>query len=211
MVVLLLVFTVWLLCSHSASENSNHPLGYILENEVKHVRLLPVKAAHAFTYNTLSVLVSLDALERGDLDLGFGWIFSYGGLWWRLSGIRSAPYLTPDAGNSQTIRQKLERILKDCGFSHDDSGHRLGDSWMLTMPSYLCLEGINPLTVYFCYQPGGELWLVVLEVANFLSYYNLNTFRSIILSVKVMYTFWRSERMKKTLLQGSSFSLFNEN
>ncbi|KAK7446978.1 hypothetical protein VKT23_014191 [Stygiomarasmius scandens] len=37
---------------------------------------------------------------------------------------------------------------------------------MMTMPSYLGFEGINPLTVYFCYKPGGVLWLVVLEVHN---------------------------------------------
>ena len=41
----------------------------------------------------------------------------------------------------------------------------LEDSWMLTMPSFLGFEGINPLTVHFCYRVGGVFWVVVLEVS----------------------------------------------
>ncbi|KAJ7702959.1 hypothetical protein B0H14DRAFT_745565 [Mycena olivaceomarginata] len=37
---------------------------------------------------------------------------------------------------------------------------------MMTMPSLLGFEGINPLTVYFCYRPGGQIFLAVLEVHN---------------------------------------------
>ena len=32
-----------------------------------------------------------------------------------------------------------------------DAG-RLGEVWMLTMPSYMGYEGINPLTVHYCYE-----------------------------------------------------------
>ncbi|KZP33289.1 hypothetical protein FIBSPDRAFT_1036395 [Athelia psychrophila] len=37
---------------------------------------------------------------------------------------------------------------------------------MLTMPSYLGWEGINPLTVYYCYTADGKFWIAVLEVHN---------------------------------------------
>lgn len=45
-------------------------------------------------------------------------------------------------------------------------GTLLDDAWMLTMPSYCGFEGINPLTVYFCYSRtrGDKLYAVVLEV-----------------------------------------------
>ncbi|KAJ7270693.1 hypothetical protein B0H12DRAFT_1229183 [Mycena haematopus] len=137
---------------------STYPRGYILENQVVHARLLPVGSSHAFTYPTLSFLVSLNALENHSLDLGYGWIFGYGGRWTRLVGLRPAPYLTENGGS---IRQRLEKVLFDRGF-----GGSLEDAWMMTMPSLLGFEGINPLTVYFCYRPGGQLFLAVLEVHN---------------------------------------------
>ncbi|KAF7373585.1 hypothetical protein MSAN_00568900 [Mycena sanguinolenta] len=137
---------------------SSYPRGYILENQVVHARLLPVGSDHAFTYPTLSLLVSLNALESHSLDLGHGWIFGYGGRWARLIGLRPAPYLTENGGS---IRRRLEKVLLDRGF-----GGSLEDAWMMTMPSFLGFEGINPLTVYFCYRPGGQLFLAVLEVHN---------------------------------------------
>ncbi|KAF7326679.1 hypothetical protein MVEN_02605100 [Mycena venus] len=135
-----------------------YPRGYILENQVIHARLVPVGSTHAFTYPTLSLLLSLNALESHSLDLGWGWIFGYGGRWARLVGLRPAPYLTENGGS---IRQRLEKVLLDRGF-----GGELEDAWMMTMPSLLGFEGINPLTVYFCYRPGGQLFLAVLEVHN---------------------------------------------
>ncbi|KAK7055458.1 hypothetical protein R3P38DRAFT_2847164 [Favolaschia claudopus] len=140
--------------------SSSCPRAYILENQVTHARLLPVKAAHAFTYPTISLLLSLNALENKSLDLGYGWIFGYGGRWARLAGLRPAPYLL-ETGGSIRIRQRLEKVLLDRGFTGE-----LEDAWMMTMPSLLGFEGINPLTVYFCYRPGGQLFLAVLEVHN---------------------------------------------
>ncbi|KAJ6464266.1 hypothetical protein C8R47DRAFT_1026218, partial [Mycena vitilis] len=134
------------------------PRGYILENSVTHARLFPAESTHAFTYPTLSLLLSLNALEDHSLDLGRGWIFGYGGRWARLVGLRPAPYLTD---NGSTIRQRLEEVMLDRGFGAD-----LDDAWMMTMPSLLGFEGINPLTVYFCYRPGGVFFLTVLEVHN---------------------------------------------
>ncbi|KAJ7353291.1 hypothetical protein DFH08DRAFT_774239, partial [Mycena albidolilacea] len=134
----------------------SYPRGYILENQVTHARFFPT--GHAFTYPTVSLLVSLNALESHGLDLGCGWIFGYGGRWARLVGLRPAPYLTENGGS---IRQRLEKVLVDRGF-----GGELEDAWMMTMPSLLGFEGINPLTVYFCYRPGGQFFLAVLEVHN---------------------------------------------
>ncbi len=63
------------------------PHGYLLHNEVTHARLLPVDSAHAFTYPTIAFLVSLDELERRQLDLGRGWVFGYGGRWGEAYGV----------------------------------------------------------------------------------------------------------------------------
>jgi DUF1365 family protein len=43
----------------------------------------------------------------------------------------------------------------------------LEDAWMMTMPSLLGFKGINSLTVYFCYNAEGELFVTVLEVCSF--------------------------------------------
>ncbi|KAF8901066.1 hypothetical protein CPB84DRAFT_1680158 [Gymnopilus junonius] len=137
------------------------PQAYLLKNQVTHSRLLPVKAAHAFTYPTLAFLVSLNALENHRLDLGGGWVFGYGGLWGRITGLRPHPYLTKQPGS---IRKKLQALFATRGYVEER--HSLGDAWMLTMPSFLGFEGINPLTVYFCYNSEGILWSAVLEIHN---------------------------------------------
>ncbi|KAI0742834.1 hypothetical protein C8Q80DRAFT_1346406 [Daedaleopsis nitida] len=140
---------------------------YILENQVTHARLLPTPSAHAFSYPTLALFLSLDALEAHSLDLAHGWLFGYGGTSWRVAGLRSAAYLLPDPRRS--IKEKLREVLGQYG--HD--ARRLGEVWLLTMPSYMGYEGINPLTVHYCYEKvegGGEredrLAWVVLEIHN---------------------------------------------
>jgi len=158
-----LVIFVWAM-NRSNVASTKHA-GFVLENSVSHSRFLP-SPGHKFAYTTLSVLVSVDALEQHSLDLGRGWLFGYGGLWARLTGIRPEPYLNV---GSSTIRQKLEHILRLHG--HEE---HLQDAWMMTMPSYLGFEGINPLTVYFCYNADDLLWLIVLEV-RFAAFYLLLT------------------------------------
>ncbi|KAK0431887.1 hypothetical protein EV421DRAFT_1720072 [Armillaria borealis] len=135
-------------------------LGYVLKNQVTHARLLPTLSKHTFSYPTVSLLVSLNALESGKLDLGYGLVFRYGGLWGRLTGLRAEPYLSPQVG-IESIRDKLNALLA----SHEYGEGMLDDAWMMTMPSYLGFEGINPLTVYFCYK-AGVFWLTVLEIHN---------------------------------------------
>ncbi|EIN05928.1 hypothetical protein PUNSTDRAFT_74287 [Punctularia strigosozonata HHB-11173 SS5] len=142
------------------------PRAYVLHNRVTHARLLPQTATHAFRYPTLSLLLSLDALESGQLDLARGWIFGYGSLWGRLTGLRPQGYLTAVAPGSTglSINEKLVLLLTSRGYA--DAKNRVHDVWLQTMPGFLGIEGINPLSVYYCYTPAGELWLVVLEVHN---------------------------------------------
>lgn len=137
-----------------------HSQAYILENQVTHARLLPAESTHSFTYPTISLLLSLNALESNSLDLAGGWIFGYGGKWGRLTGLRSKGYLTGQGETSRTIKDKLIQVLADRG--HD--GSLLEDAWIMTMPSLFGWEDINPLTVYLCYKPGGVFWIAVLEV-----------------------------------------------
>uniref|UniRef100_A0A8H7XMB3 Uncharacterized protein n=1 Tax=Psilocybe cubensis TaxID=181762 RepID=A0A8H7XMB3_PSICU len=146
--------------------------GYILHNQVTHARLLPKEAAIAFTYPTISLLVSLNALEKRALDLGGGWVFGYGGVWGRVVGLRPKMYLRREReGQVQgarkrgtrmptTIKKKLLDHLLYTG--HLDGGERiLQDAWMMTMPSFCGFEGINPLTIHNTF---GESHVHVLEV-----------------------------------------------
>ncbi|KIK98276.1 hypothetical protein PAXRUDRAFT_31278 [Paxillus rubicundulus Ve08.2h10] len=167
-----------------------HPRAYILANKVTHARLLPAHSKHAFTYPTLSVLLSLDALESGSLDLPIclawgpplGYFFRFGTIWGTLVGLRGDGYLgrgsdnesacrggykekvTVEKAYSVSIRRKLDRILLESATIKASSEIR--DAWMMTMPSICAFEGINPLTVYFCYRPSGETGIVILEVHN---------------------------------------------
>lgn len=179
----------------------SRPQAYLLQNSVTHARLLPTEAAHAFTYPTLALLVSLKALERGKLDLARGWIFGYGGRWCRMTGLRPTPYLEERQG---TIMAKLNAILKTRGCAEVE------DAWMMTMPSFMGVEGINPLTVYFCYDASASFCFTVLEVRLI----SLNCFNLVIMvvryttrSAKVMYMSYRSARMKpKFPLEGMTMN-----
>lgn len=161
-----LIFSVLILLYKFQSQCRRRPpasAAYILRNRILHSRLLPVNSKHTFNYQTISLLVPLKALECHALDLLGGWVFSYGGLYGRLSGIRPDGYLTVDAngGRKRSIMEKLRNLLNKNGYE----GEEVEDAWMMTMPSYLGWEGINPLTVYFVYKPGNVFWLVVLEVS----------------------------------------------
>ena len=136
---------------------------YILENQVAHTRLLPIASRHSFAYPTLSLLVSLNSLEEKQLDLLGGWLFGYGSIWGSVTGLRPSGYLHNGPSDNSSIRRKLVQILDQHGYS----GCELHDAWFMTMPSFLGIEGINPLSVYFCYRQGSStLWFVILEVSH---------------------------------------------
>ena len=83
------------------------PSGYILHNDVRHARFLPVQSKHAFRYTTLAVLVSISALESHALDLGAGRLFGYAPAgsnlsWARITGIRPEAYLHDYSGSDVT-------------------------------------------------------------------------------------------------------------
>jgi hypothetical protein len=154
--------------SHPSSPHSGNarsfPQAYILRSITSHARFLPVDSRHAFTYPVLSLLLPLSALESGQLSLLNGFLFSFGGIYGRILGMRSAGYLYDDCGKEPSIRKKLGEALGQFGI--ETAGEQMDDAWILTMPSYCGFEGINPLTVYFCYRKDGpELWIVVLEVS----------------------------------------------
>jgi Protein of unknown function (DUF1365) len=152
--------------SYSIPKSHNYestPRAYILRSVTTHARLLPADSQHAFTYPVLSLLLPLSALESARLSLLGGFLFSYGGIYGRILGLRSAGYLFDDSGRMPSIRTKLIKALGDFGVRN--VGEQLDDAWILTMPSYCGFEGINPLTVYFCYRKDDlNLWIVVLEV-----------------------------------------------
>ncbi|THH13483.1 hypothetical protein EW146_g6738 [Bondarzewia mesenterica] len=140
------------------------PRGYILTTTVTHSRLLPADSRHAFTYPVLTFFLSLSALELGRLSLLRGFLFSYGGVAFRFTGLRASSYLFEDGGKEGSIKAKLTTVLQDFGL---ENAGEFWDAWIMTMPSYLGYEGINPLTVYFCYKKNDvKLWAVVLEVHN---------------------------------------------
>ena len=154
--------------SHPPSSHTGNartfPQAYILRSITSHARFLPVDSRHAFTYPVLSLLLPLSVLESDQLSLLNGFLFSFGGIHWRILGLRSAGYLYDDSGKEPSVRKKLGEALGQFGI--ESAGEQLDDAWILTMPSYFGFEGINPLTVYFCYRKGcPELWIVVLEVS----------------------------------------------
>jgi DUF1365 family protein len=141
------------------------PPAYILRSTTTHARFLPANSRHAFTYPVLSLLLPLSALESGRLSLLQGFLFSFGGIYWRILGMRSAGYLYDDNGREPSIRRKLINALRDFGIQHAEE---MDDAWILTMPSYCGFEGINPLIVYFCYRKDHpKLWILILEVSIF--------------------------------------------
>ncbi|KDN36933.1 hypothetical protein RSAG8_10467, partial [Rhizoctonia solani AG-8 WAC10335] len=145
--------------------STKSPSAYVLTNQVVHARLLPVESKHAFNYQTMSLLLSVSALENKALNCGWrGVIFGYPGICGRITGLRPQTYLKDPEGSraatSATIHQKLAGLLRP-------SSIKLGEVWMMTMPSFMGFEGVNPLTVYFCYEKGKTaVWGIILEVHN---------------------------------------------
>lgn len=147
----------------SHHDATKFPPAYILRSITTHARFLPVDSRHSFQYPVLFLLLPLSSLESGRLSLLKGFLFSFGGIYGRILGMRSAGYLYDDNGKEPSILRKLVRALQEFGVEGVEE--QLDDAWILTMPSYCGLEGINPLTVYFCYRKDHpKLWIVVLEV-----------------------------------------------
>lgn len=89
---------------------------------------------------------------------------------------------SPSPIDPHPLRTKMEHLLSDhLSKSLEEVSCRLGSVYLITMPAFLGKEGINPLSVWFCYESciGGrdskqemadsserKLWVVILEVHN---------------------------------------------
>lgn len=140
---------------------------YIIHGSTTHARFLPAQSKHSFTYTTLSLLVSLRALEARQLNLGWrSLVFAYAPKFFALVGLSPDSYLQDDTtSRGLSMMEKIHRLLEERNmWSVND---RLGDVWTMTMPSFFGFAGTNPLTVHFCYdkQESG-LILVILEVKD---------------------------------------------
>ncbi|KAM0755512.1 DUF1365-domain-containing protein [Meredithblackwellia eburnea MCA 4105] len=146
-----------------STANSSH----IFRAKTAHARLLPVESRHVFSYPVLYFGVDLAKLERGELDLGEGWgsLFKWEPLNWAITAFRREAYL--EAGRKEGVRGKVLKLLEERGVDTEEDAKMV---YMVSMPAYLGMEGINPLTVHYCY--GAEvdskrpLKVVVLEVHN---------------------------------------------
>ena len=124
-----------------------------------HARLSPVLARHAFSYPLIYLGVDVDALEAGTLNLP-GRLVKYGGQpITKILGLRSDGYLLP---GGESFRQKINGLLSSHGVVKDD----MSRVWLVTMPSFMGFEGINPLSVWYIYNHKGALSCCVLEVHN---------------------------------------------
>jgi DUF1365 family protein len=129
-----------------------------------HARFLPTPARHAFSYPLLYLGADIDSLENGSVDVGR--LVRYGGApYTKIVGLRGDSYLdkSPEQIN-ETLRSKVNRLLVDRGIEKNG----VGRVWLVTIPSFMGFEGINPLSVWYCYKPGEgrELAFVILEVHN---------------------------------------------
>lgn len=116
--------------------------------EVVHQRMRPRK--HRLRYKVFSLLLDLDDLEPiSERSIMFGFN-------------RPAFFSVHDAdhGDGQDIRRWVERQLMASGLG--ESSHQI---LMLTYPRILG-DVFNPLTVFFCYKPDGNLGAVIHEVHN---------------------------------------------
>lgn len=131
-----------------------------------HARLLPVDARIAFRYRLIFLGLDLAQLETAASDLPP--LFRYDAR--ALTSLRPSAYL--DERDPRPVQVKLGELLTARGIASDKWAALV---YLVTMPAYLGFEGINPLSVYFCYatvpatedtSAGRQLTVVVLEVHN---------------------------------------------
>ena len=137
---------------------------HLIPAHTTHCRLLPTPSRHTFTYPLLYVGVDIDSLESGSLDLPMR-LHVYGGSpITKILGLRSDGYL---GTGKATFRSKLDVLLSEHGCKRSE----MGRVWLVTMPSFIGWEGINPLSIWYCYgkvkdEEQAELECIVLEIHN---------------------------------------------
>jgi DUF1365 family protein len=139
--------------------SKNRLRSIIIPAYTSHARHLPRPSRHAFSYPLLYLGVDVDALESGELDLP-GRLLGYSGRpWTKCLGLRTDGYLRPGL---EGLRKKTELLLAEQGLGETD----MSRIWLVTMPSFMGFEGINPLSVWYIYSEKRELTCVILEVHN---------------------------------------------
>lgn len=171
--------------THPQSHASHR--GYIFRNTTHHARFLPARSRHQFHYTLLQLALDLDQLERTQLDIPYLFRFIKRGpaSWFLpkpLCSVSPQDYLyelSPQPDPTQPAT-RLPRSIKAALLAELRENHavdvekQIGSVYLLTMPSYLGLSPMNPLSVYFCYLPSTStlkqdhpaLSVVVLEVHN---------------------------------------------
>ena len=115
----------------------------IYRTSISHVRHTPLK--NAFTYRSYSWFVDVDRLPR------LPWLLR------PLAAFRAGDHL---GDPEKTIRANVERFLLTRGIESDGGNIR-----MLTSARVFGYV-FNPLTLFWCYRPSGDLRCVIAEVHN---------------------------------------------
>lgn len=139
-------------------------LVHVYPAKTAHARFLPTVAKHVFSYPVLFFGFDLDALEAGELDLGRA--FGYQPPRRTLTSFTPGGYLGKGKDGTQSIRDKLNELMRERGVPLS----LVERVYTVSMPAYLGIEGINPLTTHFGYSVDEDgnwtLRAVVLEVHN---------------------------------------------
>ena len=153
---------------NSPDPTATHESSHLFRAKTAHARLLPASARHVFCYPVLYFGVDLARLEAGELDLGSGRgrLFGWEPPAWVVTALWRSAYL--EAGAKAGIRDKVLALLERRGVDTTKDATMV---YMVSMPAYLGLEGINPLTTHYCYGDAAAdgkrpLRVVVLEVHN---------------------------------------------
>lgn len=116
---------------------------------VSHARFKP--RAHQMAYRIFMLLLDLDELDRLDGALA---LFAHRGF--ALTSFHQADHL---GGSGRPLKAQVEAWLAQAGIAHG------GPVQVLCMPRVL--GGVfNPLSVYFCHRPDGQLSAILYEVSN---------------------------------------------
>ncbi|WVQ74847.1 hypothetical protein IAR50_004454 [Cryptococcus sp. DSM 104548] len=152
------------LTSPTKKQPSNALPSFFFPAVTYHGRQIPSSARNAFTVPVLCLCTDIGALQDGALDLPLRVLHHGGDPKSKIVGLRSKYYL--GHGNAP-FRTKLEDLMGRHGVAKED----IGRAWMTTMPSFLGLEGTNPLTNWYIYSKAkegeeGRLKWLILEVHN---------------------------------------------
>jgi hypothetical protein len=128
----------------------NGQVSALYDGAVVHQRLTPRR--HRLRYRLFQLLLDLDELPELDAKLKL-----FGHNRFGLIGFHDRDHL---AGDARPLRAQIEAMLAEAGV---DAGG--GPIRLLCMPRMLGYV-FNPLSIFYCHRPSGELAAVVLEVNN---------------------------------------------